>query len=133
MEKRNKKIWASGVAVEHTELDDLFLDIHKQLQQDEGDAAEASEANNKKLGKERREQKKLDSYRWSIYQKLRREEIIGIMIFMSMIFLKKVYQNNFIHSVCIVWKMKVFVWKVNIYNLITLQKVVKKMFGKENG
>ena len=58
MEKRNKKIRASGVAVEHTELDNLFLDIHKQLQQDEVDAAEASEANNKKLGKERQEAEK---------------------------------------------------------------------------
>lgn len=44
---------ASGVEIEHTELDDLLLDIHERQQQVE--ATEASEANNKKLDKERQE------------------------------------------------------------------------------
>ena len=45
---------ASGVEVQHTELDDLLLDIHERQQQPEVEAAEASKAN-KKLGKERQE------------------------------------------------------------------------------
>ena len=43
------------VEVEHTELDNLLLDIHERQQQAEAEAAEASEANNKKLDKERQE------------------------------------------------------------------------------
>ena len=46
---------ASGVEVEHTELDDLLLDIHERQQQVEAETAEASEANNKKLDKERQD------------------------------------------------------------------------------
>ena len=58
---------ASGVEAEHTELDDLLLDIHERQQQAEVEAAKASEANNKKPDKKRnRKQKELDSYRWSV-------------------------------------------------------------------
>ena len=53
--KRNKEMRASGVEEEHTELDDLLLDIHERQQQAEVEAAKASEANNKKLDKERQE------------------------------------------------------------------------------
>ena len=42
---------------------------------------------------------------------------------MSMIFSEKIYQKNFLRSVCI------FVWKLKV--LITLQKVIKKMFVKK--
>ena len=45
MEKINKEIRASGVEIEHTELDDLLLDIHEQQQQAEAEAVETSEAN----------------------------------------------------------------------------------------
>ena len=55
VEKRNKEMRVSGVEVEYTELDDLLFDIHKQQQQAEIEAAEVSEANNKKLDKERQE------------------------------------------------------------------------------
>ena len=55
VEKRNKEMRALEVEVQHTELDDLILDIHERQQQPEVEAAEASEANNKKLGKERQE------------------------------------------------------------------------------
>ena len=61
VEKRNKEMRASGVEVEHTELDDLLLDIHERQQQAEAEAAEASEANNKKLDKERQEAEEQNS------------------------------------------------------------------------
>ena len=82
VEKRNKEMRASGVEVEHTELDDLLLDIHERQQEAEAEAAEASEANNKKLDKKGTKQNKLGGYRWSVYQKLRREEVIVMMILM---------------------------------------------------
>ena len=53
VEKRNKEMQDPEVEVEHTELDNLLLDIHERQQQAEAEAAEASEANNKKLDKER--------------------------------------------------------------------------------
>ena len=53
MEKRNKEMQDPEAEVEHTELDNLLLDIHERQQQAEAEAAEASEANNKKLDKER--------------------------------------------------------------------------------
>ena len=53
MEKRNKEMRDSGVEVEHTELDNLLLGIHERQQQAEAEATGASEANNKKLDKER--------------------------------------------------------------------------------
>ena len=55
VEKRNKEMRASGVELENAELDDLLLDTHEREQRAEVDAAEASEANNKKLDKERQE------------------------------------------------------------------------------
>ena len=61
MEKRKKEMRASGVEVEHAELDDLLLDIQEQQQQAEAEAAEASEANNKKLDKERQEAEEQNS------------------------------------------------------------------------
>lgn len=42
---------ASEVEEEHTELDDLLLDIYEREQQTEAEATEASEANNKKFDK----------------------------------------------------------------------------------
>ena len=45
VEKINKEMRASGVEIEHTELDDLLLDIHEQQQQAEAEAVETSEAN----------------------------------------------------------------------------------------
>ena len=74
-EKRNKKMRASEAKVEHTEFDDLLLDTQKRQQQAEVEAAEASEANNKKLDKKRQE-KKLDGYQWMVYQEHRKEEEI---------------------------------------------------------
>ena len=53
VEKRKKEMRASGIELEHRELDDLLLDIHERQQQIE--AAEASEAINKKLDRERQE------------------------------------------------------------------------------
>ena len=47
---------ASVLEVVHTGLDDLLLDIHELQQQAEAEAAEASEANNKKLDKERQKE-----------------------------------------------------------------------------
>ena len=47
--------------VVHTGLDDLLLDIHELQQQAEAEAAEASEANNKKLDKERQEAEERNS------------------------------------------------------------------------
>ena len=49
---------AFGAEEERIELDDLFLDIHEQQHQVEVEAAEASEANNKKFEKERQEAEK---------------------------------------------------------------------------
>ena len=57
MEKRNKEMPASGVEVEHTKLDDLLLDIHKRQMKAKVEAAEAWEANNKNLDKEKQEAK----------------------------------------------------------------------------
>ena len=51
VEKRNKEMRASEVEEEHTELDDLLLDIYEREQQTEAEATEASEANNKKFDK----------------------------------------------------------------------------------
>ena len=56
--KRSKAMQASGVEIERTELDDLPLDIHERV---EVEAAEASEANNKKLDKERQEAEERNS------------------------------------------------------------------------
>ena len=58
---------ASGVEVERTKLDDLLLDIHERQQQAEAEAAEASEANNKKLDKERQE---AEETRWLLMEHL---------------------------------------------------------------
>ena len=56
--KRSKAMQASGVEIERTELDDLPLDIYERV---EVEAAEASEANNKKLDKERQEAEERNS------------------------------------------------------------------------
>ena len=55
---RKKEMRAFGAEEERIELDDLFLDIHEQQHQVEVEAAEASEANNKKFEKERQEAEK---------------------------------------------------------------------------
>ena len=67
MWRKERKMRASGVEVEHAELDDLLLDIQEQQQQAEAEAAEASEANNKKLDKERQE---AEDYRWLSMERL---------------------------------------------------------------
>lgn len=82
-EKRNKEMRASVVEEEHTRLDDLLLDIYEREQQTEAEATEASEANNKKFDQKKdRNEKKVDGYQWSVYQKLIREEVIVMMILM---------------------------------------------------
>ena len=82
-EKRNKEMRASVVEEEHTRLDDLLLDIYEREQQTEAEATEASEANNKKFDQKKdRNEKKVDGYQWSVYQKLIREEVIAMMILM---------------------------------------------------
>ena len=53
VDKRNKEEKASGVDVEHTELDDLLLDIFERQNQAEADAVEASDTKNKKLDQEK--------------------------------------------------------------------------------
>ena len=65
---------ASRVEIERTELDDLPLDIHERV---EVEAAEASEANNKKLDKERQEAEERNStvIDGAFIRKLRREEV----------------------------------------------------------
>ena len=74
---------ASVVEEEHTRLDDLLLDIYEREQQTEAEATEASEANNKKFDQKKdRNEKKVDGYQWSVYQKLIREEVIVMMILM---------------------------------------------------
>ena len=56
MEKRHKfEMWALEVEVEHTELDDLDLDKQEWMQQAKVEAAEISEAKNKKIDKKRQE------------------------------------------------------------------------------
>ena len=44
VEKENKEMRTSGIELEHTELNDLLLDLHER---------QASEINSKKLAKER--------------------------------------------------------------------------------
>ena len=53
VDKRNKEEKASGVDVEHTELDDLLLDIFERQNQAEADAVETSDTKNKKLDQEK--------------------------------------------------------------------------------
>ena len=68
VEKRNK------VEVQHTELDDLLLDINEQQEQPEVEATKASETNRKKLRKERQEAeetRRLSTERLSETQKRR--------------------------------------------------------------
>ena len=74
VEKRSKAMQASRVEIERTELDDLPLDIHERV---EVEAAEASEANNKKLDKERQEAEERNStvIDGAFIRKLRREEV----------------------------------------------------------
>ena len=83
MEKRNKfEMWALEVEVEHTELDDLDLDKQEWMQQAKVEAAEISEAKNKKMTKKDRKQKRLYCRWWSVYQNLIREEVTVMIILM---------------------------------------------------
>lgn len=70
-------MWTKKVDIEHTELDDLLLYIHER--QEEAEVTESLKANN--VSRKDRKQKKLENYWWSVYQKLRREEVTVMMIF----------------------------------------------------